>query len=278
MSSTLFQVFVFARNFQFFLLWIHLKGNTARSSRPHIVMIVADDLGWDDVGFHGSSQIPTPHMDELANTGVILNSYYVSPICTPTRASFMTGKYPVNLGLQHGTIFGTQPFGLPLNETTTPQYLKTMGYTTRGVGKWHLGFFEKEYIPTSRGFDSFYGYWTGKTDYWTHKSYEDYWGLDLRDNLKPVKNESGHYNTELFTTLAEKLINEHNVSKPLFLYIAHQAVHSGNIEEPLQAPQRLVDATTQQPKSQLQTPSSYATNVHTSTSSSERPILPFFTI
>ncbi|PFX15298.1 Arylsulfatase J [Stylophora pistillata] len=209
--------------------------------RPHIIMIVADDLGWDDVSFHGSPQIPTPHIDKLANDGVILNSYYVSPICTPTRASLMTGKHPVNLGIQHATIFGTQPYGLPLGVATTPQYLKALGYRTHGVGKWHLGFFEKEYTPPYRGFETYYGFWNGKEDYWDHSSQEDVWGTDLRDNMKPVKNETGHYGTELFSEVAERIIDTHNKSEPLYLYLAQQGVHSANGNEPLQAPERLVN-------------------------------------
>jgi len=212
-----------------------------KAPRPHIIMIVADDLGWDDVSFHGSPQIPTPHIDKLANEGVILNSYYVSPICTPTRASLMTGKHPINLGIQHGTIFGTQPYGLPLGEATTPQYLKSLGYRTHGVGKWHLGFFEKEYTPTYRGFETYYGFWNGKEDYWDHTSQEDVWGTDLRNNMKAVKNESGHYGTELYTEIAKRIIETHNKTEPLYLYLAQQAVHSANGHDPLQAPQRLLD-------------------------------------
>jgi len=217
------------------------KKSSWKAPRPHIIMIVADDLGWDDVSFHGSPQIPTPHMDKLAKDGVILNSYYVSPLCTPTRASLMTGKHPVNLGLQHDTIFASQPYGLPLNETTTPQYLKSLGYRTHGVGKWHLGFFEKEYTPTYRGFETFYGFWNGKEDYWDHSSLEDVWGRDLRDNMEAVKNETGHYGTELFTEVAERIIDTHNKSEPLYLYLAQQAVHSANVQDPLQAPRRLLD-------------------------------------
>ncbi|KAJ7390387.1 hypothetical protein OS493_025640 [Desmophyllum pertusum] len=207
------------------------KRPTRKAPRPHIIMIVADDLGWDDVSFHGSPQIPTPHIDKLANTGVILNSYYVNPLCTPTRASLMTGKYAVNLGVQHETVFGTQPYGLPLSEATTPQYLKSLGYRTHGVGKWHLGFFEKEYTPTYRGFETFYGFWNGKEDYWDHTSLEDVWGTDLRDNMKAVKNETGHYGTELFSEVAERIIDTHNKSEPLYLYLAQQGVHSANGNE-----------------------------------------------
>ncbi|XP_068709022.1 arylsulfatase I-like [Montipora foliosa] len=215
--------------------------STKAAPRPHIIMIVADDMGWDDVSFHGSPQFPTPHIDKLANEGVILNSYYVSPICTPTRASLMTGKHPINLGIQHGTIFGTQPYGLPLGVATTPQYLRSLGYRAHGVGKWHLGFFEKEYTPTYRGFETYYGFWNGKEDYWDHTSQEDVWGTDLRNNMKAVKNETGHYGTELYTEIAERIIETHNASEPLYLYLAQQGVHSANERDPLQAPPRLLD-------------------------------------
>ncbi|XP_048584832.1 arylsulfatase B isoform X2 [Nematostella vectensis] len=113
-------------------------------------------------------------------------------------------------------------------------------YVTHGIGKWHLGFFEKEYTPTYRGFDSFYGFWNGKEDYWDHSSQEDVWGTDLRDNEKPVRNESGHYGTELFAERAAQIIHLHNQTKPLYLYLAQQGVHSANGNEPLQAPKRLI--------------------------------------
>ncbi|EDO38943.1 predicted protein [Nematostella vectensis] len=184
----------------------HVQGK-----KPHIIIIVADDLGWDDVSFHGSPQIPTPYIDFYANRGVILNNYYVSPMCTPSRASMMTGKYPINLGM------------------------------------WHLGFFTKEYTPVYRGFDSFYGFWNAKTDYWNHSSYENnFWGVDLRDNMEPVQSEDGTYGTELFTREAVKVIEAHDTSTPLFLYVAHQAVHTANPNEPLQAPQDKIDVSLKQ--------------------------------
>ncbi|KAJ8306790.1 hypothetical protein KUTeg_014874 [Tegillarca granosa] len=148
------------------------------ATRPHIVVIVADDLGWNDVSFHGSKQIPTPNIDNLAYDGIILNNYYVSPICTPTRGALMTGRHPIHTGLQHGVILGAEPYGLPLNETIMPQYLKTLGYRTHMVGKllpfsfqWHLGFFQKAYEPVARGFETHYGYYQGCGDYYDH-SYE----------------------------------------------------------------------------------------------------------
>ncbi|XP_066269871.1 arylsulfatase B-like isoform X7 [Branchiostoma lanceolatum] len=218
---------------------------------PHIILIVADDLGWNDVSFHGSDQIPTPNLDSLAYSGVILGNYYVSPICTPTRSAIMTGRHPIHTGLQHGVISGATPFGLPLNETILPQYLKPLGYATHIVGKWHLGHHAWEFTPTYRGFDSYYGYLTGKDNYYDHTDDESnskeevrilgYKGLDLRNGTEPVWTENGTYSTELFATEAERIIASHDTSKPLFLYLPHQAVHSGNPDNPLQAPQKYID-------------------------------------
>ncbi|XP_068709388.1 arylsulfatase B-like [Montipora foliosa] len=176
----------------------------------------------------------------MANQGVILNNYYVSPMCTPTRASIMTGKHPIHLGVQHFVIFAAQPYGLPLKEVTIAQHLQTLGYKTHAVGKWHLGYFTKEYTPLYRGFDSFFGFLGAKEDYWDHSSFEDYWGYDLRDNEEPVSDRKGIYATHMFTDEAIKKINAHDVRHPMFLYLAHQAVHSANKNDPLQAPDDLI--------------------------------------
>ncbi|XP_046736240.1 arylsulfatase B isoform X1 [Diprion similis] len=211
------------------------------SKKPNIVFILADDLGWNDVGFHGSGQIPTPNIDALAYSGLILNKYYVSAICTPSRSALMTGKHPIHTGMQHTVLYGAEPRGLPLNQKLLPQYLGDLGYANHIVGKWHLGCYKKKYTPTFRGFQSHTGYWTGHQDYNDHTAMEGgYWGLDMRRGMQPAWDLHGQYSTDIFTREAVSIINVHNTTQPLFLYIAHAAVHSGNPYNPLPAPDERV--------------------------------------
>lgn len=208
---------------------------------PHIIFILVDDLGWDDVSFHGSSQIPTPNIDTLAADGIILNNYYVQPMCTPSRSALMTGMYPIHTGMQHWVIRSPEPWGLPLELKIMPQYLKELGYSTHLVGKWHLGYFQKEYTPTYRGFDSFFGYYNGFIDYYQYRNqYKRHVGLDFRMNMAPSQKGSGQYATDLFADHAISLIENHNKSQPLFLYLSHLAPHAATESEPLQAPEENV--------------------------------------
>ncbi|CAG9797683.1 unnamed protein product [Chironomus riparius] len=207
------------------------------SNRPNIIFILADDLGFNDVSFHGSSQIFTPNIDALAFSGVILNRYYVNPICTPSRSALMTGKYPIHTGMQHTVLFGAEPRGLPLNEKLLPEYLKPLGYSNHIVGKWHLGSYKKVYLPLMRGFESHVGCWTGHHDYFDHTAEETgMWGLDIRRGYDVAYDLHGKYTTDVITDESVKIINSHNASQPLFLYIAHTAVHSSNPYSPLPAP------------------------------------------
>ncbi|XP_065206161.1 arylsulfatase B-like isoform X2 [Planococcus citri] len=226
----------------FFSIFLFFKNSYSNSvQKKHVVLIVADDLGWNDISFHGSNQIVTPNIDILAYSGIILQNYYVMPVCTPSRSALMTGIHPIHTGMQEGVIHNGQPFGLPLNLKILPEYLKEYGYKTRAVGKWHLGFHEKVYTPTYRGFDSHFGYWGGKDDYYTHKNgIGIYDGLDLRRNMNVTWNYTGQYSTDIFTQESVDIINSHNTSEPLFLYLAHQAVHTGNHKHPLQAPSEIV--------------------------------------
>ena len=197
----------------------------AAEPKPNVVLIVADDLGWKDVGFHGSD-IRTPNLDKLAAGGVRLEQFYTLPMCTPTRAALLTGRYPLRYGLQTGVIPASGAYGLATNEWLLPQALKEAGYTTAIVGKWHLGHAEKSLWPRQRGFDHQYGPLIGEIDYFTHEASGK---VDWYRNNKLVK-EKG-YSTTLLGNDAVKFIKEHNATAPLFLYLAFNAAHT-----PYQAP------------------------------------------
>lgn len=198
--------------------------------KPHILYILADDLGWKDIGFRGSD-IRTPNIDRLASGGRLLEEFYAQPMCTPTRAAIMTGRYPLRYGLQMGVIPSGAGYGLATDEQTLPEVLKGAGYRTAIVGKWHLGHGDKAYWPTQRGFDYAYGPLIGEIDHFQHSSHgvRDW----FRDNVPLV--EEG-YDTELFGRDAIRLIGGHDKAVPLFLYLAFTAPHT-----PYQAPQAWMD-------------------------------------
>ena len=201
-----------------------------QASAPNIIYIVADDLGYADTGYQGST-IPTPSLDDLAASGAELTNFYVQPMCSPTRAALMTGRYPLRYGMQTGVIPGAGTYGVPLDEYMLPQMLHDAGYQTAMVGKWHLGHADAAMWPKRRGFDSFYGATVGEIDHFTHESHgvPDWY----RDNT-PVVEEG--YDNILFGDEAVKVIAGHDPAKPLFLYLAFTAPHT-----PYQAPQDVLD-------------------------------------
>jgi len=203
----------------------------AADRRPNIVHIVADDLGWKDVGFNGCTDIKTPNLDKLAAEGAKFTQFYVQPMCTPTRACLMTGRYPFRYGLQTAVIPSVSAYGLDTTEWLMPQALKEAGYKTAIIGKWHLGHADKKWWPRQRGFDYQYGAMIGELDYFTH---DEHGVLDwFRDN-EPLKEEG--YATTLIGKDAARLIEEHDTSTPLYLYLAFNAPHT-----PYQAPKEYVD-------------------------------------
>ncbi len=195
------------------------------STRPNILFILSDDQGYADIGYR-SAEIKTPHLDRLAASGVRLEHFYVQPVCTPTRAAFMTGRYPLRLGLQLGVIKPESSHGLSLTARLLPQALHDAGYFTAIAGKWHLGNGAPEYLPTARGFDHQYGFYLGMTDYFTH---EREGGLDWHRGDHGLREEG--YATDLIANEAIALIEKHGGGpKPFFLYVAFNAPHT-----PLQA-------------------------------------------
>ena len=198
---------------------------------PHVVLIVADDLGWADVSYHGG-YVKTPAIDRLAREGVELDRFYVCPMCSPTRAGLMTGRYPIRYGLARAVIPPWRNFGLDTAEVTLPQVLARAGYKHRGMfGKWHLGHLDAKWHPLARGFTHFRGHYNGAIDYFTHlREGERDWHVDYTPS-----DEQG-YTTDLIADAASRFIAKHAKDGPLFCYVPFNAPHS-----PFQAPQKYLD-------------------------------------
>lgn len=209
-----------------FLLGLCLQTLAADAPKPNIVFLLIDDLGFADCGFNGGTQIKTPNIDRLAKSGTIIDSHYVQPVCSPTRSTLLTGRYPTHTGV-YTIVSPSAPWGLPLAERTLADALRAAGYRTALTGKWHLGEFEKAYQPNARGFDHQYGHFFGMLDYYTHERMNK---LDWYRNGEPLKEEG--YTTHLITKEACKVIESGDKSKPLFLYLPFNGVHA-----PFQVPE-----------------------------------------
>jgi arylsulfatase A-like enzyme len=207
-------------------LLVSAEGTWA-NARPNVVIIVADDLGYADVGFHGSD-IRTPHIDRIADEGVKLERFYVEPVCSPTRAGLMTGRWPIRFGMMGGVVTPYRDMGMPEAETTLAEMLARAGYKHRGaIGKWHLGHNKVKWLPTKQGFTHFYGHYNGHINYFTrHRD----GALDWHRNGELV-HEDG-YSTTLFGEEAVRFINRVPKDEPYLLYLPFNAPH-----RPLQAPE-----------------------------------------
>ena len=212
---------------------------------PNVIIILADDLGYADVGFNGSKDIKTPHIDDIAKNGVVFSEGYVSyPVCGPSRAGLITGRYQDTFGFGKNPLFTPKDpnMGLPLSEQTIADMLKLSNYKTFAVGKWHLGAHES-LRPMKRGFDEFFGFLTGGHRYFPHE-----W--DLEDETK-VKSQGGAYRTKLLRNeqrieekeyltdaLSRESVNfiERNANSPFFIYLAYNAPHG-----PLQATEKYLN-------------------------------------
>ena len=198
-----------------------LPPTASAAEKPNVVFLLADDLGREDCGFMGGTDIKTPHLDRLAAAGAKLDAFYVQPVCSPTRAAFMTGRYPMRHGLQVGVVRPWAQYGLPLEEQTLPQGLQAAGYATAVCGKWHLGHFQPEYLPTRRGFDRQYGHYNGALDYNTHVRDG---GFDWHRDDKVCRDDG--YSTFLIAKEAARIITETAGKKPFFVYVPFNAVHA----------------------------------------------------
>ena len=212
--------------------------------RPHILLALIDDQGYADMGYGNdfdALKFATPFMDSLARTGIRLRNYYTQQLCTPARAALLTGKYPIHTGMQHDVIQPESTFGLPLDHTLLPAYLKERGYRTAAIGKWHLGHYRQGYLPSERGFDHFFGFLSDQLWYYTHESphacvdssseEEDRCFWDMNRNGDNADETIGTYSTVLFRDAVEDVLRVNSSDVPLFTYLSWQAVHG-----PLDAP------------------------------------------
>jgi arylsulfatase A-like enzyme len=201
----------------------------ARPTKPNVLVIVADDLGYGDIGVHGGKDVPTPHLDALAARGVRCTNGYVSaPYCSPSRAGFLTGRYQTRFGHEFNPHVGAEgKLGLPLDQRTIADHLRGAGYATGLVGKWHQGF-DRAHHPRSRGFDDYFGFLVGGHNYLLRKDAEAEFGSAYSKNMiyrnREVQKLDG-YTTELFTDEALAFMERHK-DKPWFLYLAYNAVHT----------------------------------------------------
>lgn len=196
------------------------------AGRPNMILILADDLGWRDVGFNGA-EFETPNIDRIAREGVRFEQLYAYPLCTPTRAGLMTGRSPARMGLIYSVIRPWSAYGVPREERLMPETFRALGYQTAMVGKWHLGHAHATMLPHNRGFDHFYGFVNAEIDHFEHTKLG---GLDWQRNGKGVR-EPG-YATTLMAEEAVRLIERRDRNRPFFLYAAFNAIHA-----PMQAPE-----------------------------------------
>uniref|UniRef100_A0A0N5BGH0 Sulfatase domain-containing protein n=1 Tax=Strongyloides papillosus TaxID=174720 RepID=A0A0N5BGH0_STREA len=212
--------------------------------KPNILFIMADDLGFSDVDWKDYN-LHTPNLRFLAHSknSLLFSNSYVNQLCTPTRSAFMTGHYPFKVGTGNGVFLHMEPAGVSTKFRFLPENLNELGYKNYLIGKWHLGYCKREYLPTYRGFDYFYGFYGPQEGYYNHSV--DYHkrppfgvvkGLDLfrergRGIGSPDYTKNGIYSTDLFLDESINILNKHNKSSPFFLFLSFQSVHP-----PLQAP------------------------------------------
>ena len=199
------------------------------ATRPNVLIILADDMGYGDVSCYGSRQIRTPHIDSLAESGVRCTQAYVSMmVCAPSRAGIMTGRYPERFGFEHNLVgaseyYASSQVGLPLDEVTIADRLREAGYATACIGKWHLGG-DAEHHPNSRGFDYYFGRFKG------HGYFPKASDRQIYRQREPVETIEVPYTTDWYTDEAIAFIDRTPEDQPWFLYLAHDTPHT-----PLQA-------------------------------------------
>ena len=193
----------------------------ASAAKPNVLLIVADDLGYADVGFNGGTVFATPNLDRLAATGVIFTDFRACPMCSPTRAGLLTGRWPLRFGMMRAVVPPWSRYGIPAEESTLPELLAVAGYSPRGMaGKWHLGHARREFLPLANGFTHFYGHYNGAIDYFTHERDGE---IDWHHDDRTVREDG--YSTDLIGAAASRFVRDAPVGQPWLLYVPFNAPH-----------------------------------------------------
>ncbi|XP_049528353.1 arylsulfatase J-like [Dermacentor silvarum] len=221
----------------------YLKTNHRDVLREHLRSRLQRDCyvsqGWADTSLVGGYQVPTPNLDALAAHGLLLTQHYSLHTCTPSRAAIMTGLYPIRMGLQHDVLIPAQEGGMDPKIPTLAERLKSLGYKTHGLGKWHLGYSSVELTPTRRGFDTFFGYYNTAKYYFTQGlNFYNICGRDFWDNEDLVSDADGVYDLDLVTDRAVDILSRHDTNEPLFMYMATLAAHGQTDTLTADAPER----------------------------------------
>ncbi len=193
-------------------------------TKPNIVVFLVDDMNWHYPGFNGG-QAETPNLDRLAKEGTRLNQFYVHSVCSPTRAAFLTGRYPFRNGMEERS-HGNDVAGMLPDERTLAESLKQVGYDTALIGKWHLGNYYQRQLPLQRGFDHHYGLYGALISYYGKTRGTTY---DWHRDGETVRDDG--YTTDLFAREFERLMAARNSDRPFFFYLPFNAIH-GTCEAP----------------------------------------------
>lgn len=221
-------------------------GDQKAKTRPNVIIFVVDDMGWANIGFHNPGpHIQTPNFDTEAHNGTILMRHYTYCWCAPTRSALMTGRLPYHVLERPATVLTNSSDPLPgaalyvdRRFTMLPAKLAQAGYSTHHVGKWHLGVLKTWMHPVQRGFNTSIAYMGGAEDHYTQKEGAEYGCvdtgpcIDLWENNAPAYGRNGVYGDQMYSAEVQRLIAEHEESKPLFMYVAAQVMHA-----PMQVPE-----------------------------------------
>ena len=199
-----------------------VKQRDADAPPPNVIILLADDLGWADVGYRGSD-IATPNIDRLAKEGMRLERFYTTPFCSPTRAALMTGRDPIKLGVAHAVFMAWDNGGVSPEEHFMPESYRAAGYDTGMIGKWHMGHTIEQHTPNARGFDHFYGHFNTDVSYFDHTFAG---GHDFQENGE-IRDHNGEYATDVHGNQAVRYLRDIRAKeKPFFLYVPFLAPHS----------------------------------------------------